>query len=96
MDQPINIKIYPDLDSLHFSLKLNSGLLWWINIFGKMNSNVVGNTDTGSKCIQMVLPLNPGESGYTYDQILSVSVHEFTHAVALNLAPNTESYSCIN
>ena len=91
MDKPVNIKIYPDLDSLHFSLKLNSGLFWWINIFGKMDSKVVGNTDTGSKCIQMVSPLNPGESKYTYDQILSVAIHEFTHAVAINLAPNKES-----
>ncbi len=91
MDKPVNIKIYPDLDSLHFSLKLNSGLFWWINIFGKMDSKVVGNTDIGSKCIKMVSPLNTGESKYTYDQILSVAIHEFTHAVAINLAPNEES-----
>ncbi len=91
MDKPVNIKIYPDLDSLHFSLKLNSGLFWWINIFGKMDPKVVGDTDTGSKEIKIVSPLNPGKSGYTYDMILSVAVHEFTHAVTLKLAPNDES-----
>lgn len=46
MDKSVNIKIYPNLDSLHYALKLNSGLLWRINIFGKMDSKVVANTDT--------------------------------------------------
>ena len=81
LDKPVNIKIYPDLDSFHFACKLKSGLFWWINIFQKKEAWVVG-TAPSSNNIMMVSPLNPGESGFTYDAILSVAVHEFTHAVS--------------
>lgn len=89
MDKPINIKIYPDLESFHFANKLKSGLFWWIRIFQKEEAWVVGNTDSTSGDIKMVSPLNPGESGHDYDSILSVAVHEFTHAVALKVMPNS-------
>ena len=88
MDKPVNIKIYPDLDSFHFANKLKSGIFWWINIFKKEESWVVGNTDLRGD-IMMVSPLNPGENGFTYDDILKVAVHEFTHAVSVKAGNNT-------
>lgn len=44
-----------------------------------------------NKEIRMVSLANSGENGYTCEQVLSVTIHGFTHAVALNLAPNKES-----
>lgn len=90
MDEPVNIKIYSDLNSYHFNKKIRSGLFWWIEVFKKYSPQVVGDTDPGTGVISMVSPLNPGESGYTYDIILSVAVHEFTHAVAVKVMPKPE------
>ena len=88
MDKPVNIKIYPDLSSFHFAINLRSGKYWWINIFKEESSWVIGDTNPNNGIIRIVSPLNPGASGFTYDEILTATVHEFTHAVSLKISPD--------
>lgn len=41
---------------------------------------IVGDA-INNRGIRMVSPLNPGKSEFTYEEILEVAVHEFTHIV---------------
>lgn len=83
LDEPVEVKIYSDLKSLHNAIKVNNSLFWWV---GNVQKWVVGTA--GNRVIRIVSPLNPGDSGHTYDSILKVAVHEFTHIVASKVNSN--------
>ncbi|MDR1240651.1 MAG: hypothetical protein LBK29_02095 [Oscillospiraceae bacterium] len=78
---PVEIKIYSDLDSLHMAIKLNSNFFWWTV---DTPDWIVGSIHNGGT-ISIVSPLNSGRSEFTYNEILKVAVHEFTHSVTLNI-----------
>lgn len=86
LNEPIDVKIYSDLDSLHNAIRVNGNLFWWI---GNVDDWVVG-TARGD-IIRIVSPLNPGKSGHTYDGILKVAIHELTHVVAYKINPNIDA-----
>ncbi len=71
----IQINVYPDLDTYHAALG-DPDLPDW----------VVGDTEF-SGIINMVSPLNPGPT-HDYQGMLSVAVHEVTHAFALTINPH--------
>lgn len=75
LDYPVFIKIYPDHESLKKAVQVDQGLLWWLH---KCPDWVVGNTNGDT--IKIVSP-SAEVSGFTYDSILQVAKHEFTHAV---------------
>lgn len=79
------IMLHPDLNSFQSKMM---GLPWWLADICKgfgmtiddRNPKYVGATDNDG-FIRIVSPSNPGNSGYTYDQILDVAVHELTRKV---------------
>lgn len=77
LDEPVIVKIYSDLDSFHNAVRVHRSIFWWQ---GEVKNWVVGTANSG--IIRIVSPLNPGNSGHTYDSILKVVVHEFVHVVA--------------
>jgi len=86
IDEPIQVKIFPNLKSLHNAIKVNGHFFWWM---GDVQDWVVGSAMGGS--IRMLSPLNPGNSGHTYEGILKVAVHEFTHIVASKINLNVSA-----
>lgn len=80
------VMIHPDLNSLQSKM---IGLPWWIADMFKAagydvplrNPQNVGGTDNYG-FIRIVSPANPGESGFTYDQVLDVVTHELTRKAA--------------
>ena len=85
-DEPIEIKIYSDLESYHNAVKVHRNFFWWM---GSVSDWGVG--DASGRSIRMVSPLNPGRSKFTYEEILKVAVHEFTHIVTLKIV-GSENY----
>lgn len=78
LDEPVEVRIYPDLESFHKVVKVHTGgLFWWK---ATISNWVVGIAN--GRIIRMVSPMNPGNSGHTYDGIVQVAVHEFTHIVS--------------
>ena len=73
----ILIEIYPDIDSYHNAVGLPNEPDW-----------VVG-TGWGNK-IKMVSPLNPGKQ-HTYETLMQVVVHEFTHVAISSINSNLDS-----
>ena len=86
MHKAMNLKVYLELDSLHFAEHLKSESIWQIIIFKSAAPRWVEATDTNIGNVMMVSPLNPGESGYTYNQILTVATNEFTYAIGSKIA----------
>lgn len=92
LKQPMNksttIKVYPDLNTFHSTLKFRScegnGLLWWINVLfsGERGDWYLGNTDGTTGEIRIVSPLNPDAGG-------CIPIHEFTHAVVNEVTSNS-------
>jgi len=67
----INVYIYPDLKSFHSAIYFPDAPDW---VVGAANKNE----------LKMVSPLNPG-SAHNYESLMQAIVHEFAHAVILNL-----------
>lgn len=83
--EPVAVKIYPDLESFHRAVRVHGNFFWWT---GDVGDRVVGTANGG--VMRIVSPLNPGNSGFTYDEILKVVVHEFTHVVATQINSKNE------
>ncbi len=78
LNESVEVRIYPNLESFHRAAKVHSGgLFWWT---ATVSDWVVGTAN--GRIIRMVSPINPGNSGHTYDGIVQVAVHEFTHVVS--------------
>ena len=77
-DKPIEVKIYSDLESLHraINVAVKQGLFFFLQP-DVTDDWVVGTSTQGT--IRIVSPINSGKSNRTYDDILKVVVHEFTH-----------------
>ncbi len=86
LDETIQVKIFPDLKSLHNAIKVHGHFFWWK---GDVQDWVVGSASGGP--IRIVSPLNPGNPGHTYEGILKVAVHEFTHIVASKINSNVNA-----
>jgi hypothetical protein len=70
-NERINVYIYPDLKSFHSAINFPDAPDW-----------VVGAASKNE--LKMVSPLNPG-SAHNYESLMQAIVHEFAHAVILNL-----------
>lgn len=66
MDQ-VDVYVYPDIKTYHAAIGMPNAPNWQVG-------GAMGRT------IKMVSPLNPG-SAHTYDSVMQVIVHEFTHIV---------------
>ena len=75
MDHKITIEIYPDLDMFHSAIDEPEAEGW-----------IVGAYMNGT--IKMVSPLHPGNE-HTYDSLMKVVVHEFTHVLVSELSPSS-------
>lgn len=77
LKEKVIIEVYPDIKAFHDAMGSPNAPNW-----------VVG---TGWKNkIEMVSPLNPGGQ-HTYDTLMQVVVHEFTHVVISNINSDLES-----
>jgi RNA polymerase sigma-70 factor (ECF subfamily) len=65
IDKKIKVKVFPTIQAFHAAINLPDAPDW-----------VVGTSNTDE--IMMVSPLNPG-SVHTYESLMQVIVHEFTH-----------------
>lgn len=66
IDKKIKVKVFPNIQAFHAAINLPDAPDW-----------VVGGTLNTDE-IMMVSPLNPG-SVHTYESLMQVIVHEFTH-----------------
>ncbi|HNW76114.1 MAG TPA: peptidase MA family metallohydrolase, partial [Bacteroidales bacterium] len=66
IDKKIKVKIFPNIQAFHAAINLPDAPDWFVG--------VAFNTDE----IMMVSPLHPG-SVHTYESLMQVVVHEFTH-----------------
>lgn len=89
--------IDPDLNSLHSKMM---ALPWWIADIAKLSGRYVPLRDSKNvggvdhnEVIRIVSPSNPGDSGYTYDQILDVATRELTRKVARRLADRSAMFN---
>lgn len=78
LDEKIDVYIYPNIDEFHKAIGMEDAEDW-----------LVGVARNGE--ILMVSPLNPG-SVHTYDSLMSVIVHEYTHILVGNLNEITDVY----
>ena len=78
LDEKIDVSIYPNIDEFHKAIGMEDAEDW-----------LVGVARNGE--ILMVSPLNPG-SVHTYDSLMSVIVHEYTHILVNNINVNTDIY----
>jgi hypothetical protein len=75
--EKVDVEIYPDIQGYHNAIGAPNAPNWSVG------------TGWGNK-IRMVSPLNPG--GYhTYDTLMQVVVHEFTHIAEYNINSNLGS-----
>lgn len=73
----VDIEIYPDIQSYHNAIGVPMAPAW--------------NVGTGWKGrIKMVSPLNPGKY-HTYDTLMQVVVHEFTHVMISEINSNLKN-----
>ncbi|MFC1887202.1 serine hydrolase [Candidatus Cloacimonadota bacterium] len=70
-EEKINVYIFPDINSFHQAINYPEAPDW-----------VVGAA--GRNALKMVTPLNPG-SVHSYESLMQAIVHEFAHAVVLNI-----------
>jgi RNA polymerase sigma-70 factor (ECF subfamily) len=80
IDKKIKVKVFPDIKAFHAAINLPDAPDW-----------VVGTSNTD--VIMMVSPLNPG-SVHTYESLMQVLVHEFTH-LAVYYARGDKGYTGI-
>lgn len=73
----IKVYIYPDIKTFHEKINIRNGPGWLVGI-GLYNE------------LHMVSPLNPG-SIHSYESLIKVVVHEFTHVATINLIGNNRS-----
>lgn len=78
LDEKINVSIYPNINEFHKAIGIEDAEDW-----------LVGVARNGE--ILMASPLNPG-SVHTYDSLMSVIVHEYTHILVMNLNADTDTY----
>lgn len=77
LDEKVVIEIYPDISSFHNAIGVSNEANWVVGI-GWDNQ------------IKMLSPLNPGEE-HTYDTLVQVLVHEFTHILISKINSDLES-----
>lgn len=78
LSKKVNIYVYSDLDTFHSAINQPDAPDW-----------VVGIALPGTTTIKMVNPLNV--DSHSYDSMLKVMVHEFTHIVTMNINPKVYS-----
>lgn len=92
LDEPVEVRIYPNLESFHRAAKVHSGgFFWWKTTIPDW---VVGTANGG--IIRMVSPINPGNSEHTYDGIVQVAVHEFTHIVSSKINTSDKFFPALS
>lgn len=72
LDFKVKVHVYKDIDTFHKATGLNDSPAWGVGI-------ALGNG------IQIVSPLNPGPK-HSYQTMIQVVVHEFTHVEINNIA----------
>lgn len=80
IDKKINVKVFPDLKAFHAAINYPDAPDW-----------VVGSCNGDE--LMMVSPLNPG-SIHTYESLMQVIVHEFTH-IAVSYARGDKGWTTI-
>lgn len=78
LDEKIDITIYPNIDEFHKAIGMEDAEDWLVGV-------------AGTSEVAMVSPLNPGPI-HTYDSLMSVIVHEYTHILVMNLNADTDTY----
>lgn len=78
LDEKIDVSIYPNINEFHKAIGMMAAEDW-----------LVGVARNGE--ILMVSPLSPG-SVHTYDSLMSVIVHEYTHILVSDLNETTDLY----
>lgn len=78
LDEKIDVTIYPNIDEFHKAIGMEDAEDWLVGV-------------AGTSDVAMVSPLNPG-SIHTYDSLMSVIVHEYTHILVMNLNADTDTY----
>lgn len=78
LKKKVNVSIYPDIESFHNGIGMSDAEDW-----------LVGLARDGE--MFMVSPLNPG-SVHTYDGLMKVIVHEYTHILVGEITNSTYSY----
>lgn len=78
LEEKIDVAIYPNIDEFHKAIGMEDAGDWLVGV-------------AGTSEVAMVSPLNPG-SVHTYDSLMSVIVHEYTHILVMNLNVDTDTY----
>ncbi|MGN0025800.1 MAG: peptidase MA family metallohydrolase [Clostridium sp.] len=78
LDEKIKVTIYPNIGDFHKAIGMENAEDWLV---GMARNNE----------ILMVSPLNPG-SVHTYETLMKVIVHEYTHILVGNINYNTDVY----
>lgn len=78
LKKKVNVNIYPDIDEFHNGIAMSDAEDW-----------LVGLARDGE--MFMVSPLNPG-SVHTYDGLMKVIVHEYTHILVGEITNSTYNY----
>lgn len=78
LDEKIKVTIYPDISDFHKAIGMMAAEDWLVGV--ARNNEIL-----------MVSPLNPG-SVHTYETLMKVIVHEYTHILVSNINYNTDVY----
>jgi len=81
IDKKINVKVFPNVKSFHVAINYPDAPDW-----------VVGGIWNGNE-LMVVSPLNPG-SIHTYESLMQVIVHEFTH-IAVSYARGDKGWTTL-
>ena len=78
LDEKIKVTIYPNIKDFHEEIGLEDAEDWLVGV--ARNNEIL-----------MVSPLNPGNS-HTYESLMQVIVHEYTHILVGNINSHTDTY----
>ncbi len=78
LDEKIKVTIYPNISDFHKAIGMMAAEDWLVGV--ARNNEIL-----------MVSPLNPG-SIHTYESLMKVIVHEYTHILVGNINSNTDIY----
>lgn len=78
LNEKIKVTIYPDINEFHKAIEMTDAEDWLVGV--ARNSEIM-----------MVSPLNPG-SIHTYESLMKVIVHEYTHILIGNINATTDIY----